>query len=528
MQKRKGLVIFLITIIVILLSIFTISLIYLKTDFLKTDKQLFYKYLFVDNQMTEMLKINTHENKKTSYTQNGKINFVYERNNDINISEQDKIANSLNEKFNNLEKLKDLTGTTQFNIDKENKKEYYEIQIEKNQEPVLNFEIVRDNRKYGWKSNQIINAYVGFESNNITELASKFGIKNEKIVTDKIDLDGMCEAISYINPEEKEHIYETYKELLIQSTDSKNYTKNKKQKININNNEYNVDSYTVTLTKAESIDCFIKILQTLKQDSITLNMICGKVRTINPESDITISKLVEKIDSYIEEINKLEKNDNEFLKIDVYVDKKIVRKIDITIEALKQISLEYEEKDGKQILQISQKNIFEEPTQITYDIMESLKSIKKIEIIKEAKFTTYRFVLYNIKDMYKAVLDEKNNNISNDNQEENNQTNIEDLKKLYEKYNNLNNESAEVSFNIKVQNENDNNKETEIYMLVLNSKVGMNITSQKEEYRNSDKNITLDNSNFMMLNSYPKESWKIIYNAIMTKGKEALKNKIGL
>ena len=158
MQKRKGLVIFLITIIVILLSIFTISLIYLKTDFLKTDKQLFYKYLFVDNQMTEMLKINTHENKKTSYTQNGKINFVYERNNDINISEQDKIANSLNEKFNNLEKLKDLTGTTQFNIDKENKKEYYEIQIEKNQEPVLNFEIVRDNRKYGWKSNQIINA----------------------------------------------------------------------------------------------------------------------------------------------------------------------------------------------------------------------------------------------------------------------------------------------------------------------------------------------------------------------------------
>ena len=71
------------------------------------------------------------------------------------------------------------------------------------------------------------------------------------------------------------------------------------------------------------------------------------------------------------------------------IDKKIVRKVDFSIENRKQICFEYEDKEGKQILQISQNNIYEEPTAIVYDLRESLQHTKKIKIVKEADYTTY-------------------------------------------------------------------------------------------------------------------------------------------
>lgn len=108
--------------------------------------------------------------------------------------------------------------------------------------------------------------------------------------------------------------------------------------------------YSLTLSKAESIDLAIKMLETLKEDSITLNLITNKVKTVNQNSEYTnINKVHQKIEDYIEELKALEKTENEFIRIDLYINKNQVKKIDFSFENQKQISFEYEEKDGKNI-----------------------------------------------------------------------------------------------------------------------------------------------------------------------------------
>ena len=525
MHKRKGLVIFLIILIIVLLFMVVTSVIYLRTDFLKTNKQLFYKYLLEDNQMLEMLESVNYEKNTKSYTSNGNINFVYEVNDKLGVSEIDSIAKNIKEKLESYEEIKNVTGTMKGNVDKNNKNEYYEIQLEKNSEQIMNLELVKNEDKYAWKSKQIMNAYVGIENNNLKNFLKKIGIENDELIPNKIDFDKAYKAITEMNPDEKEHVFETYKDVLIQSIDNDNYDKQSNQKININNSEYNTDLYSLNLTKAESIENFVKILKTLKQDSITLNMICNKIKVINPDSDINISKLVNKIDLYIEEANRWEKSDSEYIRIDVYVDKKIVRKVDFSIENRKQICFEYEDKEGKQILQISQNNIYEEPTAIVYDLRESLQHTKKIKIVKEADYTTYGFVMYNIKDMYKAILDRTSNQ---EDVNQFNQYNIEDLKNIYEKYKNNDDQLSEISFNIKLPNNKDDKTIASMYLLVADSKIGIDILEEKNYTDNIENTITLNKNNSIMLNNYSKETIEKILNTIKTVGAKTLKNKIGL
>lgn len=527
MQKKKGLIILLIIIISILLLGVAMAAIYLKTDFLKTDKQLFFKYLLEDNQMLEMIKSDEQKTNSKSYIGNGNIDFIYEYNDKIEINENDQIGKNLQENLKKLEKLQNLTGTIESNVDKKNKKEYYGLQLEKNEEKIMNFELVRDEEKYALKSKQIAKAYIGIENNNLKEFCKKMGIQNDEIIPDKVDFEKIYKAITEINKDEKEHIYETYKEVLFQSIDTKNYNKQENQKINISNNEYNTDLYALTLTKTESVDSLIKILQTLKQDSITLNLICNKIKVINPDSDINISKLVEQIDGYIDEAGKIEKSDMEFIRIDVYVDKRVVRKIDFSFENKQQIVFEYEEKDGKQILQISQNNILEEPTAIVYDIKESLLNTKKVKIIKEADFTTYQFVMYNIKDIYKKILDDMNDkNVITE--VEDNQNNIEEIQKIYNEYKNMDEELAEISFNVKLENDRKEKTTTSFFLLIYNSKIGIDIVNDKTYTDEIEKTVTLDNSNSIMINKYSKETINKLIDALVTKGKDTLKNKIEL
>ena len=238
MQKKKVLIFLLITIMIILSFGTVVSVIYLKTDYLKTDKQLFYKYLLEENQMLEVLKDKKQENKSKSYIGNGSIDFTYEYNNELEINENDQIGKNLQESLKKLEKLQDLTGTIESNVDKENKKEYYELQIEKYEENIMNFELVRDEEKYALKSKQIANAYIGIKNNDLKKFFKKMGIENDEIIPDKVDFEKIYKAITEINKDEKEHIYETYKEVLFQSINNNNYSKQKNQKINIGNNEY--------------------------------------------------------------------------------------------------------------------------------------------------------------------------------------------------------------------------------------------------------------------------------------------------
>ena len=526
MQKKKVLIIFFSILIFIFIFSGIMTFIYLKTDLLKSNKQLFFKYLIEENKMCNMIFVNPEVfMNNNSYTSNGTIDFIYDYAG-IQEVENDNISKNIKQNIKDLKNIENLSANIQSNVDKKNKKSFYNIELLKNEESIMNFEFVRDNDKYAFKSNEIVKAYIGIENNNINDLLKKMENVDSEIIPSKINFENINESFFKLQMEDKEHIYETYKNIFVQSLDNKKYVKEKNKKINVNNNTYNTNLYTLSLTKAESIELIKKVFQTLKQDSITLNVISNKIKIINADSEYSnIKKITEQIDNYLEEIEKQEKTDEEFIKIDVYEDKNIVRKVDFTFESTKQISFEYEEKDGKEYMQIIKKNFSDEPTDISYNFKDAILNTKKIKIIKDGELTTYQLVFYNIKDIYKNMIDK----IEKDSNGNENQYDLEKIRKIYEYHEKMNDEDVEISLNIKLYNEKNDETNTSIYLKAYTSKIGIEVNNKKKYTDDIQSNsIKLNENNSLMLNNYPKDAIDKFLKLLYNNTQKVLKKKIAL
>ena len=514
MQKKNKIIIFIGVIFIILIFFLILITIYLKTDLLKSNKQLFFKYLIEDNQMWySFLPEKNEDGSLKSYISTGNIDFIYEYTK-IQEVENDNISKILNDNFEQLKNIENLSGNLSSNVDKNNKKETHQLEILNNETKIMNFVFVRDDDKYAIK-NDILKKYVGIQNSNINEFLKKMEIINDESIPSKINFENIMHSFFEIQPEDRKHIYETYKDIFIQTLDTKKYSSEKNKLININSNEYKTDLYTLTLTKEESIDLIINILQTLKKDSITLNIICNKIKIINPENKNTnINELVNQIDLYIEEIKKQEKNQTEFLKINVYKEKNNARRIDFSIEETKQLSLEYDIKDGKENLQISQNGLLNQPTTISYDFIDALLCTKKVKISKSQNFKKIQFVFYNIKDLYKNLIEKSNTDINN--------VNLDQIKNIFEYYKEKKDEELEISLNIDRYYERDNEFKTSIYFLVCNSKVGADINTKIKYTDNLQDKVNLNDKNSIMINNYSKQTIEKLLNDIFIQTKKIL------
>ena len=522
MQKKKLIILISLIIIILIIGLIT-SIIYLKTDLLKSNKQLFFKYLIEENEMWNMISLNENKSidNNKSYTSDGTIDFFYEYGG-IQEYENDNISKDLKEKIKKLKNIENIYGNITSNVDKTAKKENYKLALLKNESNFINIELVRDVDKYAFKSDEILKAYIGIENNNVNNFLKKMEIADSKIIPDKIDTDNIIKTLFELRDEDRTHIYQTYKNIFVQSLDKKNYKIEKNKKINIDNIEYNVNIYSLILTKTEYIELISNIIQVLKQDSITLNFICNKIKAINPESKYAnIKNLVEEINIYSEEIKKIETNENEFIRIDVYADKNNTKRVDLVIENSKQLSLEYDNHDGIKNLQISQNNIFDKPTQVNYNIKDALLSAKKIKITKNTNNVIYQIVLYNIKDIYKNILD--NIESSNFNDKRNN---LDEIKKIYNFYKSKDDKEVEISINLQLYNEENDETKNIIYLLVGNSKIGAEINNKKIYTNDLQNNITLNNKNSLMINNYSKEIIDKLLKIIFAKERNILNKEM--
>ena len=522
MHKKRNLIILLSIIGFILICILVIFAIYLKTDLLKSNKQLFFKYMIEKNEMWDMISLNQKEIKDNrSYVQTGTVDFIYEYNG-IQEIENDNISTKLKQDLKKIKNIENLSGDIIANVDKNNKKMTYKIELLKDESDIMDIEFVRDNDKYAFKSKEILKSYLGIENNNLNEFSKKMSVIDSENFPDKINIEDILKNFFELSNEDREHIYETYKNIIIQSLDEKKYGKENNKTIIINNNKYNTNLYTLTLTKKESIELLINILQTLKKDSITLNLIRNKIKIINPESKYTnIKNIIEQIDTYLQDVEKIEKTDNEFIRIDVYANKNSTKKVDLIIENEKKLSLEYDDKDGTKNLEISQNNLLKRPIEINYNIKDAILSTKKIKITKNNNITAYQFVFYNIKDIYSEMIyNVENRNIKNEKE------NLENLKEIYDIYKEKEDKEVEISLNIELYAENDNKTKNKVYLLVCNSKIGVEINSKKMYTENIKDFINLDNSNSIMINNYSKETIEKLLNTIKDKIINFLDKKI--
>ena len=85
------------------------------------------------------------------------------------------------------------------------------------------------------------------------------------------------------------------------------------------------------------MNVIIQILQTLKTDDTTLNLILEKVRLIDSQSDITKETLISKIDEQINALNQNQTNQFENIKITVYESEGQLIRTELEVDANKTI-----------------------------------------------------------------------------------------------------------------------------------------------------------------------------------------------
>lgn len=177
-QKKK--VPLIIAIIVLAILILVSVVLYLFTDLFKSDKQLFYKYLLDENEMFSILDEFKFEQNTKSYTANTNVEAIYEYDNEIEDFENDQMVKNLQEDIKSFKYLNDLKGTVESRVDKQNKKQYHNIQLNRNDNKVIQMDVVRNEDRYAFRADEILKAYIGIENSNIKELISKLKLTDTR------------------------------------------------------------------------------------------------------------------------------------------------------------------------------------------------------------------------------------------------------------------------------------------------------------------------------------------------------------
>lgn len=307
--RKKGIIIAIIIIVVLLLLAIGGIFLYLNTDLFKSNETLFLKYIeqaaksmeYTPNtQLQDILK----EENQTPYTLTGKMNLQYE-----------------GEEEDSVEFLKQLQLIINANVNKPEEKSYAKATIKYKNQDLFNVEYANSNNIYALKSDEIVTAFVGVRNDNLKVLAQKLGITDTSAIPNSIEPIDYNEILT-ITDEEKGHIADTYLPVIVEAIPKQNYTKQTNIPVTKDGVSYNTTAYRLDLTSEEVANIGIKILETLKQDSITLNLITTKAKLLNLSEEYTqINNLTELIQEQIDDIESATKSPESGLNIVVYAEK---------------------------------------------------------------------------------------------------------------------------------------------------------------------------------------------------------------
>lgn len=273
---------------------------YVGTDLLKSDKQLFYKYMgknldtITDMNLAPYRKMDT---KDKTYKMSGEFSS---------------------------EALKEITGEDKeirlkFEVlsDSKNKKTSGNYKILLGGKDFLGIDYINNNDRYGIKVDEITDEkYIVVENNNLKELAKRFGIEDVSEIPDKIDTE-LLENDKKIDEKKLEKIKDKYTKLIDDKISDDKYTKEEVE-LNIKDEILKTKKYSLTLTEKELYDIAYEFLNTLKDDTDTIEFFLSLI--YEDEIDVTVEDVKEKIAQNIEELedSKNEIDEENSLVISVY------------------------------------------------------------------------------------------------------------------------------------------------------------------------------------------------------------------
>lgn len=307
--KKKGIIIAIVIIILLIAIAVGGVMLYLFTDLFKSNQTLFLKYF---DQTIQGMKYETNDQtkdiieaqKENPYQMKGTLNFDY----DGNENQQ-------------AEVLKQMKVELETNANGQEEKSYTKASILYQNQNLFNLEYANSNNIYALKSDEIVTAFIGVRNSNLKVLAQKLGMQDTSNIPDSITpID--YEDLLNISEEEKQHISDTYLPVIVNNIEKSKYSKQSNIPITKEGVEYNTTSYRVDLTSEDIANISVKLLETLKQDSITLNFIATKAKILDlPEEYTQVNNLTKQIDEQIKKIEDSEKSPENGVSIVVYEEK---------------------------------------------------------------------------------------------------------------------------------------------------------------------------------------------------------------
>lgn len=385
--KKKNIAIIIALIIVIAGGIF--AYLYFCTDMFKTPEDLFYEYIGKAAKTEEKYDYQDflEELRKTQTKSfEGKATVGIELDSKKSSDKNQQATYAL---VNGLK----LNLETKSNPNE--KKEEYNIGIEYNGADITEIGLVKDDEIYGVKSEFLDDKYVAVENNNLKDLMRKLGASTTGI-PDKIEPLDMYELL-YISKEDQDKIVNTYKDILKNSIPSENYKKVENVIQKVNGVDTNTTVYALSINEKEFYNIMLKVLETAKNDDLTLNLIVDKVNSYidsmpslqtyqtysNKTINLTKEDLTDAIEDLIEELNDELENADESstAEIVVYVsDGKTVRietKVDNEIASAIDF---YTENDKEHIVLYARENNYSKYSSYSYRNTTSSELSKVMEI----------------------------------------------------------------------------------------------------------------------------------------------------
>ena len=312
MTRKKRITLIIVIVVLVLLIIGGIfTFLYLNTDMFKSNQTLFVKYLGKNSENIQDLQniIN-----KTEYDELLKTN-PYNVTSEIKVNYTQNVGTT---EENNNNSINQLKMTIEGQTDNNNNYDYRNIKLLKNDEQVMQNEILHTSNSYGIKFTDLFNQYVVVENENLKDLLKRIGYTDEQIefVPNSIDFsDNIIEEIKFSN-EDIESLINKYTSIITQNIGKTSFRRQKNQVVEINGQNYLANAYSLVLTKEQLNNVYINILENLKEDEIILN----------------------KIDEIQNKINQLTLGENnQDLK------NEFTQKIDLTIGRIRQTNIGTEE-----------------------------------------------------------------------------------------------------------------------------------------------------------------------------------------
>lgn len=491
--RKKGMLILFIILGVLVVLGGAFTALYFSTDLFKKPEKLFFKYFLMNDSIFEMVDDKTFVGILEKSTQN-----PYE-------SKVELTARAPKDEDDLINKIKLEVNTKS---DSSNDKQNTEIVLKYNDLNLFNMKYKQQGDLYGINADEVIpGVYLAAKNENLKTFAKKINPDSDASnFVNKISFNNIPKVFE-ISEGEKENFYNLYTQVIKNEVPDTAFTKEKQVKIQLDGVEYTTTAYKLTIGYADGKNLLIKALETLKQDSITLNLLVSKYKLIEGDEQINLDTINKIIDQYISQLKEIKADNNDKLTITTYAYKDQLLKTDVEYTEIVE-KIKFETSFGFDSEEEEKTN--KEPEYARYNVKIEVANkiegaVQTLNILKQSDDLSERYIITREKSTNETTY---NLNYSQDGEQY-----------ILASLTNTGNEASDNFL-----------QELEVKIFVGDDKKeGYNINCKKSTtFKDSVETKNLEDDSYLVLNDCSKEQLEQVFKLVVERANVVLSEKMKL